>query len=157
MVFQGRLIVVEEIHVDKFMFVIHVAGVALAVGTGFAILALKAGSADMRKAEREPYMLRGFVVTNIGALGIVFVLVSGLVMFFQDSEALIQKGGPFLWVKIVLFVLYLIVFMTLRQRVSKARVTNGAGYFIGLAILPTIASARADSGCRSDFPNPAYR
>ncbi|MFV1963468.1 MAG: hypothetical protein ACC658_16775, partial [Acidimicrobiia bacterium] len=71
------------------LFIIHIVGVALAVGTGFAILALKMGSADMDKAEREPYMLRGFVVTNVGAIGIVFVLVSGLVMFFQDSEALI--------------------------------------------------------------------
>ena len=118
---------------DKFMFIIHIVGVALAVGTGFAILALKAGSADMAKAEREPYMLRGFAVTNIGALGIVFVLVSGLVMFFQDSEALMQKGGPFLWVKIVLFVLYLIVFVILRQRVSKARVTNGGPLMIHMS------------------------
>ncbi len=118
---------------DNFMVVIHIVGVALAVGTGFAILALKMGSADMPKAEREPYMLRGFVVTNIGAIGIVFVLVSGLVMFFQDSEALIQKGGPFLWVKTVLFVLYLIVFVTLRQRVSKARVTNGGPLMINMS------------------------
>ena len=63
----------------------------------------------------------------------VFVLVSGLVMFFQDGEALIQKGGPFLWVKIVLFVLYLIVFVTLRQRVSKARVTNGGPLMINMS------------------------
>ncbi len=118
---------------DNFMFIIHIVGVALAVGTGFAIVALKMGSADMPKAEREPYMLRGFVVTNIGAIGIVFVLVSGLVMFFQDSEALIQKGGPFLWVKIVIFVLYLIVFVILRQRVSKARLTNGGPLMINMS------------------------
>jgi len=118
---------------EKFLFIIHIVGVALAVGTGFAILALKMGSADMDKAEREPYMLRGFVVTNIGAIGIVFTLVSGLVMLFKDSEALMQKGGPFLWVKIVLFVLYLIVFMILRQRVSKARVTNGGPLMIHMS------------------------
>ena len=118
---------------DKFMVVIHIVGVALAVGTGFAILALKMGSTDMPKAEREPYMLRGFVATNIGAIGIVFVLVSGLVMFFQDSEALIEKGGPFLWVKAVLFVLYLIVFVALRLRVSKARVTNGGPLMINMS------------------------
>ena len=63
---------------DTLMFLLHIVGVALAVGTGFAILALKLGSADMPKAEREPYMLRGFVVTNIGAIGIVLVLVTGL-------------------------------------------------------------------------------
>ncbi len=118
---------------DKLMFVIHIVGVALAVGTGFAILALKMGSADMEKAEREPYMLRGFVVTNIGALGIAFVLVSGVVMFFQDAEALMQKAGPFLWVKLVVFVLYLIVFAILRLRVSKARVTNGGPLMIHMS------------------------
>jgi hypothetical protein len=83
------------------------------------------GSADMEKAEREPYMLRGFVMTNVGAIGIVFVLVTGLVMFFQDSTALLEKGGPFLWVKAVAFGPYLTVFVTLRWRVSKARLTNG--------------------------------
>ena len=118
---------------DKLTFIIHIVGVALAVGSGFAIVALKMGSADMPKAEREPYMLRGFVATNIGAIGIVFVLLSGLVMFFQDSEALVQKGGPFLWAKAVLFVLYLIVFATLRQRVSKARVTDGGPLMINMS------------------------
>ena len=131
------LIMVEVIEMDKFMFIIHIVGVALAVGTGFAILALKMGSADMPKAEREPYMLRGFVVTNIGAIGIVFVLVSGLVMFFQDSEALIQKGGPFLWVKIVLFVLYLIVFVTLRQPKSAR-----ADAIVGRMTMPAKIPAR---------------
>jgi hypothetical protein len=100
-------------------------GVALTVGTGFGVVALKMGSADMEKAEREPYMLRGFVMTNVGAIGIVFVLVTGLVMFFQDSTALLEKGGPFLWVKAVAFGPYLTVFVTLRWRVSKARLTNG--------------------------------
>jgi hypothetical protein len=79
---------------DKLMYALHVVGVALAVGTGFGIIALKMGSADMEKAEREPYMLRGFVMTNIGAIGIAFVLLTGLVMFFQDSTDLLQKGGP---------------------------------------------------------------
>ncbi len=118
---------------DKLMFALHIVGVALAVGTGFGIVALKMGSADMEKAEREPYMLRGFVMTNIGALGIVFVLMSGLAMFFQDSEALMQKGGPFLWGKLVLFVLYLSVFVILRQRVSKARVTNGGPLMVNMS------------------------
>ena len=118
---------------DKLMFVLHIVGVALAVGTGFGIVALKMGSADMEKAEREPYMLRGFVMTNIGAVGIAFVLVTGLVMFFQDSTALLQKGGPFLWVKMVAFVLYLIVFLTLRWRVGKARLTNGGPLMIHMS------------------------
>lgn len=118
---------------EKLAFIIHIIGVALAVGTGFAILALKVGSADMPKAEREPYMLRGFAVTNIGALGIAFVLVSGLVIFFQDAQAFIQEGVPFLWVKAGLFVLYLIVFVALRQRVSKARMTNGGPLMINMS------------------------
>ena len=118
---------------DKLMFVLHIIGVALIVGTGFGILALKMGSADMEKAEREPYMLRGFVMTNIGAIGIAFVFVSGLLMFFQNSEALMQKGGPFLWAKLGLFVLYLIVFVILRQRVSRARLTNGGPLMIHMS------------------------
>ena len=118
---------------DQFMFVLHIVGVALAVGTGFAVVALKKGSADMPKAEREPYMLRGFVVTDLGAVGIVFVLASGLVMFIRDSEALIRDGGPFLWAKAVLFVLYVIVFVSLRRRVSKARVTNGGPLMVHMS------------------------
>ncbi len=118
---------------DKLVFALHIVGVALVVGSGFGIVALKMGSADMEKAEREPYMLRGFVMTNIGAIGIAFVFVSGLVMFFQNSEALMQKGGPFLWVKLGLFVLYLIVYVILRQRVSKARVTNGGPLMIHMS------------------------
>ena len=81
---------------DKLLFALHIVGVPLAVGTGFGIVALKMGSADMEKVERESYMLRGFVMTNIGAIGIVFVLLTGLVMSFQNSTALLQKGGPFL-------------------------------------------------------------
>lgn len=118
---------------DKLLFALHIVGVALAVGTGFGIVALKMGSADMEKPEREPYMLRGFVMTNIGAVGIVFALVTGLVMFFQDSTGLLEKGGPFLWVKAVAFVLYLTVFVTLRWRVSKARLTNGGPLMIHMS------------------------
>jgi hypothetical protein len=118
---------------DKLLFALHLVGVALAVGTGFGIVALKMGSADMEKAERVPYMLRGFVMTNIGAIGIAFALVTGLVMFFQDSTALLENGGPFLWVKAVAFVLYLTVFVTLRWRVSKARLTNGGPLMIHMS------------------------
>ncbi len=118
---------------DKLLFVFHIIGVALAVGTGFAVVALKTGSADMEKAEREPYMLRGFVVTNFGVLGILFVLVSGLVMFFQDADALLEKGGPFIMAKAALFVLYLAAFLTLRWRVSKARETNGGPLMVNMS------------------------
>ena len=52
---------------DKLMFVLHMVGMALAIGSGFSVISLKMGSADMNKAEREPYML-GPSSNRVGSL-----------------------------------------------------------------------------------------
>ncbi len=118
---------------ENVAFIIHMVGMAMAVGSGFAVIALKMGSADMNKPEREPYMLRSFAVTNIGALGIALVFISGLVMLVQSGGAFFQVGGLFFKVKLVLFLLYVIAFVVLRKRVRKARLTNGGPLMVHMS------------------------
>jgi len=118
---------------DKFLVVIHLVGMALAIGSGFSILALKIGSADMDKAEREPYMLRGFAVTNIGAVGIALLFVSGAGMLICNGTHFAEIGGVFFYAKGVLFALYFIAFVVLRMRVSKARLTNGGPLMVHMS------------------------
>ena len=105
----------------------------MAIGSGFTVLALKMGSSDMNKPEREPYMLRSFAVTNIGALGIALVFLSGLVMLFQNGSGFMAMGGVFFKVKLVLFLLYVAVFVVLRKRVRKARLTNGGPLMVHMS------------------------
>lgn len=118
---------------DKLLVVVHLVGMALAIGSGFSILALKMGSADMEKAEREPYMLRGFAVTNIGAVGIALLFITGVVMLVQDGANFVEEAGIFLYVKMLFFILYFIAFVVLRMRVSKARLTNGGPLMIHMS------------------------
>jgi len=118
---------------DKVAFIIHMVGMAMVIGSGFSILALKKGSSDMNKAEREPFMLRGFAVTNIGAMGIALVLISGLAMIAQSGGAFVEQGGTFFLAKLVLFLLYVVVFVSLRKRVKKARLTNGGPLMVNMS------------------------
>ena len=126
---------------DKLMFVLHMVGMALAIGSGFSVISLKMGSADMNKAEREPYMLRGFAVTNIGAMGIAVVFVSGLIMLVQSGGALLDVGGHFFRVKIVLFLLYFVAFVVLRKRLKKARLTNGGPLMVHMSKFVIVMNA----------------
>ena len=87
----------------------------------------------MNKPEREPYMLRSFAVTNIGALGIALVFLSGLVMLLQNGSGFMAMGGVFFKVKLVLFLLYVAVFVVLRKRVRKARLTNGGPLMVHMS------------------------
>ena len=86
---------------EKLMFVLHMVGMALAIGSGFSVIAL--------------------------------VFISGLVMLAQNGGAFIDAGGTFFRVKIVLFALYVLAFMILRRRVSKARLTNGGPLMIHMS------------------------
>ena len=45
---------------DKLAFIFHMLGMSMVIGSGFTVLALKMGSSDMNKSEREPYIPKVF-------------------------------------------------------------------------------------------------
>jgi len=65
------------------------------------------------------------LISNVEAVGIVLVLISGLVMLAQGGGAFIDAGGTFLHAKIIFFLLYIVAFAVLRKGVKKARLTIG--------------------------------
>src|SRR4051812_30153863 len=90
----------------ELLLVVHFIGIALGVGTGFAFMALGIGTKDMALPDRGTYMLRAFILSRNGSVGLVLLLLSGVGMVLMRggfATVTEQAGGAFK-VKMVLVV-----------------------------------------------------
>ncbi|MDF3071562.1 MAG: hypothetical protein K0R38_7163 [Polyangiaceae bacterium] len=85
---------------------LHFVGLALGVGTSFAVLALGAASRDLAPEERTKFLLRAAVLRKNGSYGLALLLLTGIAMFVLRGPAETMRwGGGFLHLKLTLVVL----------------------------------------------------
>ena len=133
----------------EFLLALHFIGLALAVGTGFAFMALGIGTKDMPLPERGAFMLRAFVIGRNGTVGLTLLVLSGLgLVWVRGGFALVGiQGGIAFWVKMALVVILLALAGVMESLMKRAKRDRGGAamakipklgpvmLFTGLAII----------------------
>jgi uncharacterized membrane protein len=115
---------------------LHFVGLALGVGTSFAVLALGAASRDLAPEERTKFLLRAAVLRKNGSYGLALLLLTGIAMFVLRGPAETMRwGGGFLHLKLTLVVLLCGVFGYTQVVAKKVRLAGGGPL---MAKLPTL-------------------
>ena len=104
----------------------HFIGLALAVGTGFAMFTLGMATTDMAPADRGAFMRRALALNRNGSTGLLLLIASGLgLLFGQGVEAMMVGGGAMFHVKLTLVVVLAGVFGYMQVLVLKAKSADG--------------------------------
>ncbi len=110
-----------------FLLILHFIGLALGVGTGFAMLTLGLATADMPPADRGAFMRRASVLTRNGAIGLALLILSGVgLVLLRGVAEVMAWGGPMFHVKLTLVVIMIGVFGYLQVLLRQSRSANGA-------------------------------
>ena len=110
-----------------FLLILHFIGLALGVGTGFAMLTLGLSTADMAPADRGAFMRRASVITRNGATGLTLLIVSGVgLVMARGVQMVMAWGGPMFHVKLTLVAIMIGVFGYLQVLLRQSRSADGA-------------------------------
>ena len=86
--------------------ILHFLGVALGVGTGFAMMTLGIASKDMTPAERGAFMRRATLVSKNGSVGLLVLIVSGVaILLTRGADVVMAWGGRWFHIKLTLVVI----------------------------------------------------
>ncbi|HQX81215.1 MAG TPA: hypothetical protein PKW63_05620 [Vicinamibacterales bacterium] len=110
-----------------FLLILHFIGLALGVGTGFAMLTLGLSTADMAPADRGAFMRRASVITRNGAIGLTLLILSGVgLVMTRGVQMVMDWGGPMFHVKLTLVAIMIGVFGYLQVLLRQSRSADGA-------------------------------
>lgn len=115
---------------------LHFIGLALGVGTSFAVLALGAASRDLPPEERIKFLLRASALRKNGSYGLALLILTGvgLLLLRGPAETMRAAGGAF-HLKLTLVVILCGVFGYTQSVAKKVRLANGGPL---MAKLPTL-------------------
>jgi uncharacterized membrane protein len=89
------------------LLIIHFLGLALGVGTSFAMLRLGIATKHLAPAERAGFMKHAMSLSKNGSLGLGLLIVSGLAMLFtRGVSTVFASGGGAFHAKLTLVVLF---------------------------------------------------
>ena len=107
--------------------IIHFIGLALGVGTGFAVLTLGLATRGMPPAERGEFMRRASILGKNGSFGLLLLIISGLgIMIGRGVDVVMAWGGPMFHVKLTLVVILIGTVGYMQVLIRKARSSDGA-------------------------------
>jgi uncharacterized membrane protein len=118
---------------------LHFLGLALGVGTGFAMFTLGAATRELPAEERAKFMLRAGALRKNGSGGLGLLLLTGLGMFFLrgPKETFAWGGGAF-HAKLTLIVILIGVFGYMQSVLKKVREAGGGPLMAKLPMLSVI-------------------
>ena len=118
------------------LLILHFLGVALGVGTGFAMMALGMSTKDMAPADRAAFMRRASVVGVNGSIGLLFLIVSGVgLLMTRGLDVVMAWGGGMFHVKLTLVAILIGVFGYMQVLLRKFKSGDAAA----AARLPTVS------------------
>lgn len=104
----------------------HFIGLALGVGTSFAMLRLGASTRELPPEERSKFMQRAGVLSKNGSMGLGLLLLTGLSMFIlRGPREMLAFGGGALHLKLTLVVILCGVFGYVQVLTKKIREAGG--------------------------------
>jgi uncharacterized membrane protein len=101
------------------MLILHFIGLAMGLGTSFAHAFLGIATAKMTPDEVVKFRVHSLVLSNMGNVGIVFLLVSGLYLITPFWSVL--SSMPLLMAKLTLVIILVVLIIMINQMVKKAR------------------------------------
>jgi uncharacterized membrane protein len=102
--------------------ILHFLGVALGVGTGFAMLTLGLSTKDLPTAEQGAFMRRASVIGLNGSIGLSLLLISGVgLLLTRGVDVVMAWGGGMFHVKLTLVVVLIAVFGYMQVLIRKSR------------------------------------
>jgi hypothetical protein len=105
---------------------LHFVGLALGVGTSFALLTLGAAAGDLAAEERTKFMLRAGALRKNGSYGLGLLILSGLGIFILRGPAEVMRwGGPAFHLKLTLVVILIGLFGYSQVLAKKVRLAGG--------------------------------
>lgn len=109
------------------LLITHFIGLALGVGTGFAMLTLGLATQDMAPADRGAFMRRAQVLSKNGAIGLTLLILSGIGLLMVRGVSMVMAwGGPMFHIKLTLVVIMIGVFGYLQVLLRRSRSADGA-------------------------------
>jgi uncharacterized membrane protein len=104
------------------LLVVHFVGLALGLGTGFAMMRLGASARELDPAERGKFMGRVLVLSKNASWGLVLLVVSGVTLFFTGGGMTLLRtaGWPF-HTKLTLVVVLIVLFGMMQMTIAKLR------------------------------------
>jgi hypothetical protein len=114
---------------------LHFIGLALGVGTSFAMLTLGAASRELQPEDRMKFMMRVSALRKNGSYGLALLILTGLAMFImRGPSAVFAWGGPAFHLKLTL-----VGFFGYMQVLNKKIREAGGGRSELMAKVPTIS------------------
>jgi uncharacterized membrane protein len=104
----------------------HFIGLALGVGTSFAMLTLGASTRELSPEERAKFMLRASALRKNGSIGLGLLILTGLAMFIlRGPREMLAFGGGALHLKLTLVVILCGFFGYVQVLTKKIREAGG--------------------------------
>lgn len=121
---------------------LHFVGLALGVGTSFALLTLGAAARDLGPEERTKFLLRAAALRKNGSYGLALLILSGLAIFILRGPADVMRwGGGAFHLKLTLVVILIGLFGYSQVLAKKVRLAGGGPLMPKLATLGRIMLA----------------
>jgi len=119
--------------------ILHFLGVALGVGTGFAMFRLGVSTKNLPPAERGAFMQRAGVLSLNGSIGLSLLIVSGVgLLLTRGADVVMAWGGSWFHIKLTLVVILIGLFGYMQVLMRKARSADGAAAAARIPILSPI-------------------
>jgi hypothetical protein len=114
---------------DLFL-IIHLIGLTMAVGTGFANLFLGVAASKLAPAERGSFMAKTMILVRMGQTGLALLILSGLYLIQPFMGAI--SNMPTLIAKLSLVALLIIMVIVISLLVRKAKKQNDPSILLKL-------------------------
>jgi uncharacterized membrane protein len=119
------------------LLITHFIGLAMGVGTGFAMFTLGLAARTLPPADRAAFMIRASVLGRVGAIGLVLLIVSGFLLMYQRGGpmAVLALGGGMLHVKLTLVAVLVVLVGFMHSQIARAKRAGGGPSMPRLAML----------------------
>jgi uncharacterized membrane protein len=116
--------------------ILHFIGLAMGVGTGFAMFTLGAATRNLPAPERAAFMLRATALSRMGSIGLLLLILSGLGLMWQRGvDVVFAWGGGLFHVKLTLVVVLLGLVGYMHAVTARAKRAGGGPVMARLARL----------------------
>jgi uncharacterized membrane protein len=117
--------------------ILHFIGLAMGVGTGFAMFTLGAATRNLPPPERAAFMLRASALSQVGGIGLLLLIVSGFGLMYArggPSAALAWGGGMF-HAKLTLVGILILLVGSMHVLMARVRRAGGGPLAARVAML----------------------
>ncbi len=115
--------------------IFHFLGLALGLGTSFAMFTLGIATKDLDGAERAKFMMRASALSKNGSIGLLLLIVSGARILFDRGVGNVMSWGGAFHAKLTLVVVLCGLVGAMQATMKKAKKTGDPKLMARLPVL----------------------